>query len=145
MSLRGLPLAVLRDVVKSSLDAYGIAYEAVEAVQAVKDKVQSKAVKAVLWERLKDFEGRGDCLVIAHFDQGAYVPTLNIPHISPVGGFDTETGDVVILDVDPDQERFYRIDFETFYRGLSSNYHHVFRPFGFGSGGYVFIQLHRHA
>jgi hypothetical protein len=139
---RGLPLAVLGDVVKSSLDAYGIAYKSVEAVQAVKDKEKSKEIKAVLRKRLEDFEERGDCLLIAHFDQGAYLPTLNIPHISPVGGFDTKTGDVVILDVDPDQEKFYKITFDTFYRGLSSNYHHVFRLFGFGSGGYVFIKLH---
>jgi len=139
---RGLPLPVLGDVVKSSLDAYGIKYEAIETIQAQKKSDRSKKIRDVLWKRLHDFEKRGDCLIIIHFDQGAYVPTLNIPHISPVGGFDTKTGDVIILDVDPQQEKPYKITFDTFYRGLSGNYNHVFRPFGFGSGGYVFVKLH---
>jgi len=44
-----------------------------------------------------------------------------------------------MLDVDPAQEKPYRITFDTFYKGLSSNYNHVLKPFGFGSGGYVFV------
>jgi len=138
---RGLPLPVLGEVVKSSLDAYGIEYKSLETVQAKKNSGQSKIIKDVLFKRLHDFEKKGDCLVIAHFDQGAYVPTLNIPHISPIGGFDTETKDVVILDVDPQQEKPYRISFDTFYKGLSNNYNHVLRLFGYTNGGYVFIKL----
>ena len=138
---RGLPLPVLGDVVKSSLDAYELQYEAIETIKAEKNSDQSKNIRDVLWKRLHDFEKRGDCLIIIHFDQGAYVPALNIPHISPVGGFDTKTGDVIILDVDPSQENPYRISFDTFYNGLSSNYHHVLRPYGFDGGGYVFIKL----
>jgi hypothetical protein len=70
-----------------------------------------------------------------------FVPTLNIPHISPVGGFNAQTGDVLVLDVDPSLPCPYQIGFQTFCRGLSSNYHHVFRPFGYGSGGYVYVKL----
>ena len=138
---RGLPLAVLGEVVKSSLDAYGIAYTFFETVQARKKPDPSDKIKDVLWKRLQAFEIRGDCLIIIHFDQGAYVPTLNVPHISPVGSFDPETGDVIILDVDPEQEKPYRISFDTLYNGLTSNYNHILRPFGYGSGGYVFMQL----
>ena len=58
-----------------------------------------------------------------------------------MGGFDVDTGDVIILDVDPEQEKPYRIAFDTFYTGISDNYHHMFRQFGFSSGGYVYIQL----
>ena len=139
---RGLPLTLLGAVVKSSLDAYAIQYKAIETIQAKKESGQSKKIRKDLWKRLHDFERRGDCLIIAHFDQGAFVRTLNIPHISPVGGFDTKNGNVTILDVDPLQEKPYTIPFETFYKGLSSNYHHVFRPFGYGSGGCVFVKLH---
>ncbi len=138
---RGLPLPVLGDVVKSSLDAYGIVYKAVETVQTPKNSGSFITAGDVLRKRLDDFEKGGDCLVIAHFDQGAFVPTLNIPHISPVGGFDAETGEVIMLDVDPDQEKPYRITFDTFYSGLSSNYNHVLRAYGYDSGGYVFIKL----
>ena len=138
---RGLPLLVLGEVVKSSLEAYGIRYETLETVPALKNSDQSKSIKDLLWNRLQEFEKKGDCLVIIHFDQGAYVPTLNIPHISPVGSFDENTGEVIILDVDPEQEKHYKITFERFYKGLSSTYNHILRPFGYGSGGYVYIKL----
>lgn len=138
---RGLPLPTLGEVVKSSLDQYGITYQSVETVQALKNSHETEKIRKLLWHRLRDFEEKGRCLVIAHFDQGAYVPTLNIPHISLVGGFDAKTGNVIMLDVDPAQEKPYRIRFDTFYKGLSSNYNHVLKPFGYGSGGYVFVAL----
>ena len=138
---RGLPLSVLGDVVESSLDAYEIGYKSIETVAATKNPDRSERIREVLLDRLRDFEKRGDCLLIAHFDQGAYIPTLNIPHISPVGGFDTETGKVLVLDVDPEEERHYRIGFDTFYKGLSSNCHRLFGSTGFGRGGYVFVKL----
>ena len=139
---RGLPLPVLGDVVKSSLDAYGIKYEALETIKVEKDPYRSKGFRDALWKRLQDFEKHGNCLIIAHFDQGAFVPALNIPHISPVGGFDTNTGDVTMLDVDMLQEKHYKISFDTFYKGLSSDYNHVLRAYGYDGGGYVFIKLH---
>jgi phytochelatin synthase len=139
---RGLPLSMLGEVVKSSLDAYGIVYKSVETVQAQKNGHHTEKIRGLLWNMLCDFEKKGNCLLIAHFDQGAYVPALNIPHISPVGGVDTETGNVIMLDVDPSQEKPYRITFDTFYKGISSNYNHVLKPFGYGSGGYVFVRLH---
>jgi cellulose biosynthesis protein BcsQ len=58
-----------------------------------------------------------------------------------VGGFDMETKKVLMLDLDPQQEMSYKISFDTFYKGLSSNYSHVLRPFGYTNGGYVFIKL----
>lgn len=138
---RGLPLPLLGKIVKSSLDAYGIKYKTVETVEAPKKSGQPEKVLNELRKRLNDFETKGDCLIIAHFDQGAFLRTLNIPHISPVGGFDTKNGDVTIFDVDPQQEKPYKITFDTFCKGLFSNYHHVLKPFGYRSGGYVFIKL----
>ncbi len=138
---RGLPLPLLGEIVKSSLDAYGIEYKEIETVEAPENSGQSEKVKKVLWNRLLDFETNGNCLIIAHFDQGAYLRTLNIPHISPVGGFETTSGDVTILDVDPQQEKPYKITFETFCKGIFSNYHHVLKPFGYKSGGYVYVKV----
>lgn len=138
---RGLPLPVLGEVVKSSLDVYGIAYAAVEIVRLPKNSDAVLKARDLLRRRLIDFEKKGDGLIIAHFDQGAYLPALNIPHISPVGGFDVETGRVLILDVDLSQELPYTIAFDTFYRGISGNYPFVMRPFGFDRGGYVYIKL----
>ena len=138
---RGLPLPLLGEIVESSLNAYGIGYKTVETVEAPRNSGQSEKVIKELKKRLSDFEAKGDCLLIAHFDQGAFLRTLNIPHISPVGGFDVKTGDVTILDVDPEQKRPYKITFDTFCKGLFSNYHHLLKPFGYKSGGYVYIKL----
>jgi len=139
---RGLPLYLLGEVVKSSFDAYGLRYLSVDVVQALKASA-SVPIRETLLRRLKAFEEMGDRLIIAHFDQGAFLPVLNIPHISPVGGFDLHTGMVTLLDVVPSQERPYKIDFDTFYKGLSSNYWHIFRPFGYDNGGYVHLKLSR--
>jgi len=138
---RGLPLPLLGEIVKSSLDAYGIRYKTIEIIQAHKKFGRPEKIRADLRNRLLDFEIKGNGLIIAHFDQGAFIPSLNIPHISPVGGFDTKNGDVTILDVDPEQEKPYKISFNTFCKGLFSNYNHILKPFGYQSGGYVFIRL----
>ncbi|MDP3283813.1 MAG: phytochelatin synthase family protein [Desulfobacterales bacterium] len=138
---RGLPLPLLGEIVKGSLDAYGIRYERMEVIGAPENRLQKEKVTAALKNRLSDFETKGDCIIIAHFDQGAFLRTLNIPHISPVGGFDISNGDVVILDVDPEQKKPYKISFDTFCKGIFSNYHNLLRPFGFKSGGYIYIKL----
>lgn len=138
---RGLPLTLLGDVVKSSLDIYHVGYQTVETIQAEKKPGLSAGIKDYLRKSLSLYETKGSCVVIAHFDQGVFVPALNIPHISPVGGFDIEKGRVTILDVDPDQEKPYHVSFDTFYRGLASDYHHIFKAYGYGSGGAVVITL----
>jgi len=138
---RGLPLPVLGEVVKGSLDAYGIPYKALEIVQVSADPEKSKAIRQTLRARLEQFETQGDCVIIAHFDQGCVLPELHIPHISPVGGYDPVSGKVTFLDVDPDQPHPYQVSFEAFYESLSSNYNPIFRRFGYAEGGYVFIRV----
>jgi hypothetical protein len=138
---RGLPLPLLGEIVKSSLVAYGITYKDLEIIGAHGNRLQREMITAELKSRLYDFETKGNCLIIAHFDQGAFLRTLNIPHISPVGGFDMTSGDVTILDVDPEQKKPYKTTFDTFCEGIFSNYHYLLTPFGFRSGGYVFVKI----
>ena len=138
---RGLPLPLLGEIVKSSLDIYGVAYKTIETVPGPQDAGLAERKRKELLQRLTDFESKGDCLIIAHFGQGAFVKTLNIPHISPVGGLDTQSGQVIVLDVDPDQGKPYRVPFDTFCKGLFSSYNPVLRLFGYRTGGYVFIKL----
>lgn len=138
---RGLPLSLLGQVVVDSLAAYSLKVSEVDVIQTPKHAPAQSPVRATLKERLRNFDRRGDGLIIAHFDQGSLVPTLNIPHISPVGAYDAATDRVTMLDVDPEQERPYQVSFETFYRALSCDYHHIFQAFGYGSGGYVYVQL----
>lgn len=137
---RGLPLEVLGRVVRASLKAYGIRHAGVDAIRAERGKKAVKAKNHII-ECLTDFQTRDQSLVIAHFDQGSFVRELNIPHISPVGGCDPDTGRVTILDVDPTQPRPYTIPFSRFYKGISTSYGGLFTPFGYGRGGIVVIHL----
>lgn len=138
---RGLPLPLLGEVVRDSLAAYRISVKLIDVVQLPKKMPDRSPIRETLKQRLRDFERNGKGLVIAHFDQGALVPTLNIPHISPVGAYDVKNDRVTLLDVDPEQEAPYQVSFNRFCNGLSCDYHHVFQAFGYGSGGYVYIAI----
>jgi len=138
---RGLPLPLLGKIVKSSLDSYGVAYKTVATVPGAQDAALAEMKRRELRHRLLEFETQGDSLIIAHFGQGAFVRTLNIPHISPVGGFDVRSGRVTILDVDPDQDKPYRVPFDTFCKGIFSRYNPVLRLVGYRTGGYIYIKL----
>jgi len=138
---RGLPLQTLGEVVKSSLDTYDIGYKSVETVQTLRDKNRINDMKSELKTRLKEFETLGNGIIISHFDQGSYVQELHIPHISPVGGYDHKTDNVTLLDVDPTQPHPYQIHFDTFYKGLSTNYNHALKMYGYSEGGYIYIRL----
>jgi hypothetical protein len=138
---RGLPLSVLGEVVKKSLEVYGIDCRCLDIVPAVPGGDGMASFKAGLKKRLRRFEEKGDGLIIAHFNQGRFLPELHIPHISPVGAFDQTTDRVTVLDVDPDQKDPYQVSFDTFCTGLSCNYNHIFKPFGYSGGGYIWIQI----
>jgi hypothetical protein len=136
---RGLPLPVLGAVTAASLSAYGLHPKKVDIV-ATPDR-HATPPRRRLRHRLARFETRGDCLILAHFNQGALVPALSIPHISPVGGYDPAGDRVLLLDVDPDQPAPYSVTFDRFYRALSCDYLGLLQPFGYECGGYIFIQL----
>lgn len=138
---RGLPLPLLGQVVKDSITAYDLKVRTVDIVQTPKNAPPKSPIRARLKKRLREFDRHGNCLIIAHFDQGSLVPTLNIPHISPVGAYDSTSERVTMLDVDPEQLEPYQVSLDAFYKGLSCNYHHVFEAFGYGSGGYVHIHI----
>ncbi len=138
---RGLPLDTLGQVVRASLIEFKLCYTSMDIVPASAKTDRPSTFRQDLRNRLERFEEKGDCLIISHFDQGSFIPEFHIPHISPVGGFDTTTGMVTMLDVDPAQKWPYQIPFDTYYKGVSFNYYNVFRPFGFARGGYVFIEL----
>lgn len=138
---RGLPLPLLGQVVKDSIAAYELKVRSVDVVQIPKNAPRRSPIRKMLKKRLRNFDRLGGDLVIAHFDQGTLVPTLNIPHISPVGAYDTIADRVTMLDVDPEQEKPYQVAFDTFYKSLSSDYHHVFETYGYGSGGYICIRM----
>ncbi len=138
---RGLPLTLFSDVVRESLDAFQIPFSSIEAVDIREGAMPEQEKKETLRSRLHEFEAVGSGVIIAHFDQGAFVPELNIPHISPVGEYDDRTSRVTVLDVDQFQIAPYRIPFERFYWGISKPYHLPFRFLGLRNGGYIYIKL----
>ena len=99
---RGLPLPLLGRAVKDSFEAYGVRFQRVDVVQTPEDKARRSPVKTRLKKRLRNFDRSGSGLIIAHFDQGSLVPTLNIPHISPVGAYDAAADRVTIMAADTD-------------------------------------------
>jgi len=142
---RGLPLALFGEVVRGSLEALRIPFASVETIDTrdggSRDGALAGEGRETLRKRLLEFETQGNGVIIAHFDQGAFVPELNIPHISPVGGYDDATGRVTVLDVDRFQNGPYSIPLERFYRGMSRPYPLPFRLLGLTNGGYVYIRL----
>lgn len=138
---RGLPLALLGEVVRGSLEALRLPFTSIETVDLRKEPRPEPGKKETLRNRLREFEALGNGVVIAHFDQGAFVPELNIPHISPVGGYDDRTDRVTVLDVDRYQSGPYSIPFERFYWGISKWYPLPFRFLGLPNGGYIYIKI----
>lgn len=138
---RGLPLNVLGEVTKASLDVYQIDHRAVEIIQTTRRPGEIDQSRKDLEQRLRRFETEAAFILIAHFDQGTFLPEMHIPHISPVGGYDAETRRVKILDVDAEVPFSYEISFDRFYAGLSTNYNAVFRHYGYAEGGYILIDL----
>jgi hypothetical protein len=137
----GMPFGLFGEVVKGSIDAFEIPVRSVEAVDLRKSPLPERGKKELLRSRLEDYEALGNGVIIIHFDQGAYVPDLNIPHISPVGGYDTATDRVTIMDVDQAQSGPYSISFDRFYRGISKPYPFPFRLGEMSNGGYIYIRL----
>jgi hypothetical protein len=137
----GMPFGLFGEVVKGSIDEFKIPVLSVEAVDLRKSPMTEREKKDLLLSRLKGFETMGNGVIIIHFDQGAYAPELNIPHISPVGGYDAATGRVTILDVDQTQSGPYSVSFDRFYRGISKPYPFPFRLGEMQNGGYVYIRL----
>ncbi|MFO7988681.1 MAG: phytochelatin synthase family protein [Thermodesulfobacteriota bacterium] len=137
---RGLPLPVLGQVVAASIDTFNISHQGIDVVPAPRASDKTAVFCRTLRRRLAQFERAGGGIIIAHFDQGSLVQDLNIPHISPVGGFDPGTGEVTILDVDTSQIYPYTVSFNRFCRAVSTNYLHLFHLFGYGRGGYIYIR-----
>ena len=138
---RGLPLALFGEVVRGSLETFQIPFTSIETIDPRKESLPEQEKKEILRNRLREFETLGSGVLIAHFDQGAFVPEMNIPHISPVGAYDDRTDRVTVLDVDRYQSSPYSIPFERFYRGISKWYPRLFRFLGLSNGGYVYIRL----
>ena len=139
---RGLPLEVLGEVIPAALSYHGI-----EAAVKLSPFYPREAMAIRLGRArtiLNYFASNPGTFLIAHFDQGAFLPVLTIPHISPVAHWDPERETVVMLDVDPDQPIPYEISLSRFVHGISSHYGGLLKPYGYSHGGIVTIHRGTH-
>lgn len=138
---RGLPLKQLGIALQTTLIAYKIPVEAYEVVYLTPESIQSPEKRAQLKKHLVSFENSDNQFIIAHFNQGFFLKGLHLPHISPVGAFDQETGAVLVLDVDKSGPGSYWIPFDVFFKALSDDYNRKFKRLGYSGGGYVWFSL----
>lgn len=138
---RGLPLAMLGAAVESSFAAYHIPCDRIDVVDFSAGQPEIEARRAELKQRLADFNESLETFIISHFNQGLFTRDLHLPHISPVGAYDPENQLVLILDVDTDQLEPYWVHLDTFFEGMTWDYHGVLKKYGYSGGGYVWIEL----
>jgi len=144
-SRRGLPLAELGIAVENSFAQYQIPCDLIETVSFVKHRFNPADEKQILKERLIAFEKSEACFIIAHFNQGIFIKSLHIPHISPVGAYHIEENKVLVLDVDREGPGPYWLSFDKFFEGLTSDYKGRLKKYGYNGGGYVYVELNREA
>ena len=138
---RGLTIDMLGQAVEAALRTYNIPCERIDVVSLNPNMTGIEKRKEELRQRLKSLEKTDTFFIIAHFNQGIFTGGLHIPHISPVGAYDNEKNRVLILDVDPEQPEPYWVTFETFFEGLTWDYHSILKKYGYNGGGYVWIRL----
>lgn len=113
---RGLTLDQLAEAVKKSLSEFGIQGK-VETIHADGTSAQMKKIL----ERLVQNEKSDRDLILANFHQTIYTGDAEgVGHISPIGAFNSQKNEVLIMDVDRDYYEPYWVSYETFYRGLNS-------------------------
>ncbi|MBW2368615.1 MAG: phytochelatin synthase [Deltaproteobacteria bacterium] len=140
-SRRGLPLAELGIAVENGFAQYQIPCDSVETVLLLKHPSNLADEKEKLKNRLIAFEKSGACFIIAHFNQGIFIKSLHIPHISPVGAYHIADNKVLVLDVDREGPGPYWLSFEKFFEGLTSDYNGRLKKYGYDGGGYVYVEL----
>lgn len=138
---RGLPFDVFGRAIAACLKDYEIPFKNFAAVAVDQTQGNHEAKKGLLRSRLLKMAQQQNCVIIAHFNQGFYFSTWQIPHISPVGGYDPAKDRVLVLDVDYEVEQPYFISTDTFFKGMSGIYPKMLRRYGYAAGGYVWVEF----
>lgn len=136
MQRRGLQLKELAVVVESALEAYKIKFDNLE-IKYLGDNFDVDTEKKNLLNNLINLQSNENQYMIAHFNQGLFLRSLHLPHISPVGAYNTFTNEILVLDVDKDGPGPYWIPFDLFFNGISDNYDGRMSIFGYSGGGYI--------
>jgi hypothetical protein len=93
----GVTFAEFVSVLEESLRSYGIEdYE----MEVIRPADASAASLAEVRRALAANEASGDDLILMYFNQGVLTGDWDGPHISPIGAYDQDAREVLIMDVD---------------------------------------------
>lgn len=135
----GVPLDDLAELVKASLQAYGVdAAQRVE-VQTIHVDDLSPKTKASVHRALVENEKGSSDFIIANFLQGVYTGDAEVGHIAPVGAYDAKTKRVLVMDPDRQWYEPYWVSEETFLKGMNT----VDQSSG-KHRGFVWIKMNAH-
>ncbi|MBU0991738.1 MAG: phytochelatin synthase family protein [Proteobacteria bacterium] len=140
MKRRGLQLKELAVVVEHALNAYKIKFKKFE-VKYIDDHFDIETEKKNLLSKLISLQSTENQYMIIHFNQGLFLRGLHLPHISPIGAFNTITKEILVLDVDKYGPGPYWIPFDLFFKGISDNFGGRMSIFGYSGGGYICFTL----
>lgn len=93
----GVTFAEFVSVLEDSLRSYGIEEHAIEVIRPADD---SAASLAEVRRALDANEASGEDVILVYFNQGVLTGDWDGPHISPIGAYDQDAGQVLIMDVD---------------------------------------------
>jgi Phytochelatin synthase len=93
----GVTFAEFVAVVEESLRSYGVEGYTIEVVRPGEDSASSLAK---MRQALAANEATGRDLILIYFNQGVLTGDWDGPHISPIGAYDQQAHQVLIMDVD---------------------------------------------
>lgn len=97
----GVTLDQLSILMAKSLEAYGVHNFTIEVVHL---KNVSKKNESILHQALVQNEKTGKTFMMANFNQKFFTGSVSIGHFAPIGAYDSQTKQVLIMDPD---RRFY--------------------------------------
>lgn len=137
---RGLPIEKLGIAVEACFRQFAVPFSRLEVFPLSPKKQENKQTRHMLLSKMTAVASGSPVFLIAHFNQGALVRGIHLPHISPVGTFDTKEERALVLDVDPEQQPYW-VSLSALYKAMCSDFGGALRQYGYDGGGYVWIQL----
>jgi hypothetical protein len=113
----GVTLDQLRELVATSLKAYGVTSFKVDAVHV---ETGSGAELARLEQALAGSEAKGRMFVVANFLDGVLTGDGNAGHFSPIGAYDAAHHRALVFDVDRTWYEPYWVSSQALLRGMAT-------------------------
>ena len=114
---KGVELDKLGQLVRESLELYGVSVESIETVHV--DSASPDMVAKVRTALETNEKSSGD-FIIANFVQKVFTGDAPVGHLAPVAAFDAGKSQVLIMDPDREWYEPYWVSLETFVKGMNT-------------------------